>query len=187
MNNPSPSVPAVFLDRDGTLMEDVGYCHDPAQVVVYADAAGALRQLKARGFRLVVITNQSGIGREYFTEDDFQRVQAELVRQIGDGLLDAVYHCPDAPACATERRKPGAGMVLEAAREHALDLARSYMIGDSDRDIEAGRRAGLAANVLVLTGKGREQLARCQPDFAAANLAEAANWILRHADTVNYG
>ena len=85
-------------------------------------------------------------------------------------LLDAVYHCPDAPDHATERRKPGAGMILEAARDHGLDLARSYMIGDSDRDIESGRRAGLAGNVLVLTGKGREHRARCQPDFVAANL-----------------
>ena len=162
-------------------MEDVDYCRDPAQVAVYLDAVEALCALKAHGFRLVVVTNQSGIGRGYFTEDDYQRVQTELDRQLGPGLLDAIYHCPDAPEHATERRKPGAGMILEAAREHGLDLPRSYMVGDSDRDIESGRRAGLAANVLVLTGKGREHRACCEPDFIAANLTEAADWILRHA------
>ena len=169
--------PAIFFDRDGTLMEDVDYCRDPAQVVVYPDAAPALRGLKAHGFRLVVVTNQSGIGRGYFTEDDYRRVQAELDRQLGPGLLDAIYHCPDAPEHATERRKPGAGMILEAAREQDLDLPRSYMVGDRNRDLEAGRRAGLAANILVLTGKDAGGTA----DFTAATLTEAADWILQHA------
>ena len=136
--------------------------------------------MKAHGFYLVIVTNQSGIGRGYFTGDDYRRVQAELDRQLGPGLLDAVYHCPDAPAHASERRKPGPGMLLEAARDHDLDLPRSYMVGDSDRDIEAGRRAGVAASVLVLTGKNGDP-SRCQPDFTAANLTEAADWIWRHA------
>ena len=172
--------PAVFLDRDGTLMEDVDYCRDPAQVRVFPGAAEALRRLKARGFYLFIVTNQSGIGRGYFTEDDFQRVQSELIRQLGEGLFDAVYRCADAPDHATERRKPGWGMILEAWGQYPIDLARSYIVGDSGRDIEAGRRAGLAANVLVLTGKGHEQAVLCEPDFIAAGLAEAADWILRH-------
>ena len=179
--------PAVFFDRDGTLMEDAEYCRDPSQVIVYPDAAGTLRRLRMHGFHTFIVTNQSGIGRGYFTEDDFQRVQTELLHQLGDGLLDAVYHCPDAPDTATDRRKPGPGMILEAAREHGLDLTRSYMIGDSARDLEAARRAGLAASVLVLTGTGRAQLARCQPDFAAENLSSAADWILRHAGLANHG
>ena len=135
-------VPAVFFDRDGTLMEDVDYCRDPGQVAVYPDAAPALHRLKAHGFRLVVVTNQSGIGRGLFTEDDYRRVQAEMDRQLGPGLLDAVYHCPDGPDHATERRKPGAGMILEAAHEHGLDLPSSYLVGDSDRDIVAGQPRG---------------------------------------------
>ena len=163
-------------------MEDVDYCRDPAQVAVFSDAVDALHRLRARGFRLILVTNQSGIGRGYFTEEDFRLVQYELSRQLGDAAaLDAVYHCPDAPDAATDRRKPCAGMILEAARDHSLDLPRSYMIGDSDRDIESGRRAGLAANVLVLTGKGHEHLPRCRPDFTAATLSEAAEWILQHA------
>lgn len=179
--------PAVFLDRDGTLMEDVDYCADPARVAVYPSVTDSLRRLKVRGFRLVVVTNQSGIGRGMFTEADFQRVQVELIHQLGgDGLLDAAYHCPDAPERATNRRKPDAGMILEAARAHRLDLPRSYMVGDSGRDVVAGQRAGLAANVLVLTGKGQEHRTRCQPDFTAATLSEAADWILHHAHTVQH-
>ena len=170
-------------------MHDTDYCRDPAQVAVYADAADALHRLREHGLRLILITNQSGIGRGYFTEEDFQRVQAELWRQLGgDAWPDAVYHCPDPPERATDRRKPGPGMILAAARDHALDLPRSYMIGDKADDLEAGRRAGLAANVLVLTGKGRAQLAHCRPDFAAENLSDAADWILRHdTDFANHG
>lgn len=161
-------------------MEDVGYCRDPAQVAVYPDAALALRRLKSQGFRLIIVTNQSGIGRGYFTEEDYRRVQNEMSRQLGSRFFDAVYHCPDVPAHATDHRKPAPGMILEAAREHDLDLPRSYMVGDSDRDIEAGRRAGVAANVLVPTGKNGDP-SHCRPDFTAANLTEAADWILQHA------
>ena len=161
-------------------MEDVDYCRDPAQVAVFPDAAPTLRRLRARDFRLVIVTNQSGIGRGYFTEEDYGRVQNELSRQLGDHFFEAVYHCIDTPEHATDRRKPAPGMILEAARNHGLDLPHSYMVGDSDRDIEAGRRAGLAASVLVLTGKNGDP-AQCQPDFAAANLTDAADWILRHA------
>ena len=183
MQRSPSSAPAVFFDRDGTLMEDVDYCCDPAQVAVYPDATATLRRLRSNGFRLVMVTNQSGIGRGYFTEDDFQRVQTELFHQLGGNLFDAVYHCPDDPEHATARRKPAPGMLLEAAREHALALPRSYMVGDSDRDIESGRRAGVAANVLVLTGKNGDPT-RCQPDFTAANLIEAADWIIRHAENM---
>ena len=171
-------------------MEDVDYCRDPAQVAVYPDAAQALRGLKTHGFRLVVVTNQSGIGRGYFSEDDYQRVQTELDRQLGPGLLDAVYHCPDAPDHASERRKPGAGMIFGAVREHDLDLPHSYMIGDSNRDIESGRRAGLAAECpRPHRLKDREQLARgASRNFAAENFNRAAaDWILRHAGLVSHG
>ena len=145
---------------------------------VYADAPAALARLKERGYVLVMATNQSGIGRGYFTEEDFQRVQAECLRQLGPGLLDACYHCPEAPDGASLRRKPGPGMLLEGARDHRLALARSYMVGDNWADVECGRRAGVAASVLVLTGKGREQAGRCQPDHVAAGLSGAADWIL---------
>ena len=164
-------------------MEDVDYCADPARVRVYADAPAALARLNQEDFKLVMATNQSGIGRGYFTEEDFRRVQAECLRQLGPDLLDACYHCPEAPEGASARRKPGPGMLLEASRDHGLDLARSYMVGDTWTDVECGRRAGVAATVLVLTGKGRAQSGDGQPDHVAACLSGAAEWILTHRRT----
>jgi D-glycero-D-manno-heptose 1,7-bisphosphate phosphatase len=170
--------PAIFLDRDGTLMTDVAYCGDPARVEVFPGAPVALRRLKAAGYALILITNQSGIGRGYFSEADYSRVHNEFLRQLGAGLLDAAYHCADAPAAASERRKPGAGMVFEAAAEHGLDLGRSYLVGDSPVDLACGRRAGLAGVVLVRTGNDSAAAERTQPDFLADDFPAAADWIL---------
>ena len=172
--------PAVFLDRDGTLMIDVEYCGDPARVAVFPGAAEALARLRAAGYRLVLITNQSGIGRGYFSEEDFQRVQAEVARQLGAaGRLDGVYHCSERPENASDRRKPGPGMILEAAEQLGLDLQRSFMVGDSRADMEAGRRAGLAGNVFVLTGNASEERHACRPDSIEPNLLAATDWILQ--------
>ena len=180
--------PAVFLDRDGTLMVDADYCHAPSQVEVYPGTARELRRLREGGYRLVIVTNQSGIGRGYFTETNFQRVQAELIRQLGShDLIDAVYHCPDTPYVDSPRRKPAPGMILEAARDLDLDLARSFIVGDKADDLACGRNAGLAGGVLVLTGKGREQLPACQPDFVAKTLTEAADWILQQPTKIPHG
>jgi D-glycero-D-manno-heptose 1,7-bisphosphate phosphatase len=165
--------PAIFLDRDGTLMEEVGYCADPAQVRVYQGVSEALQTLHDAGYLLILITNQSGIGRGYFTHADYHAVQAEFERQIQPARLDAVYYCPDATPSAC--RKPSPGMLLEAAREHSIDLARSYMVGDKASDVEAGQAAG-CRTILVQTGYGREQ-ADIQPAFTLANFIEAARFI----------
>jgi D-glycero-D-manno-heptose 1,7-bisphosphate phosphatase len=161
---------AVFFDRDGTLMDEVHYCADPARVHVFPGVPEALRKLKESGFRTFVITNQSGIGRGLITEAQYHAVQEELLRQIGAGLIDATYFCPDPPAVPSTRRKPQPGMVLEAAAAYDIDLARSYFIGDKSADIECGRRAG-TRTILVLTGYGAEQEAR--PDFTARDMTEA--------------
>lgn len=180
VNKTLPS-PAVFLDRDGTLMRDVEYCGDPARVAVFPGAAQALERLRARGYRLVMISNQSGIGRGYFTEDDFLRVQAELYRQLGHaGRLDGAYHCPERPEGASDRRKPGHGMFREAAADLGLDLGRSWMVGDSRADVDAGRRAGLAGTVFVLTGKAPEEHRACSPDAVVPDLSAAADRILEY-------
>ncbi len=171
---------AVFLDRDGTLMEDTHYCGDPADVRVYPGVPDALRKLREAGFRLFIITNQSGIGRGLITEAQYRAVQDELLRQIGPGLIEASYFCPELPAAGSPRRKPEPGMVLEAAAEHGVNLAASYFVGDKSDDIECGRRAG-TRTVLVLTGYGAEQ--RCAPGFTAADFPEAAEWILRAPGT----
>ena len=166
---------AVFFDRDGTLMEEVHYCGDPAQVRVYPGVSEALRQLKAAGLRVFIVTNQSGIGRGLITEAQYHAVQEELLRQLGAGLIDASYFCPDRPDVPSTRRKPEPGMVLEAAAEFTIDLPRSYLVGDKAADIECGRRAG-TRTMLVLTGYGREQ--SCEADFIAQDAAEAVRWVL---------
>ena len=162
-------------------MADADYCHDPSQVVVYADAAPSLARLRAAGFRLVLVTNQSGLGRGYFTDADYRAVHAEFLRQLGPDLLAAAYHCPDPPDAPSDHRKPAPGMVLDAARDLHLDLARSYVVGDKAADVELATRAGLAGGILVLTGKGRAEQSRCQPAFTAPTLAAAADWILHQA------
>jgi D-glycero-D-manno-heptose 1,7-bisphosphate phosphatase len=167
--------PAVFFDRDGTLMEEVQYCSDPANVHVYAGVPDALRRLKAAGFVTVVITNQAGIGRSLFTEEQYHAVQAEFLRQAGEGLIDATYYCADPPGVASNRRKPEPGMVLEAAKEHSLDLERSFFIGDKSADIECGRRAG-THTIQVLTGYGSAQQAGA--DFTTADVIQAISLVL---------
>jgi D-glycero-D-manno-heptose 1,7-bisphosphate phosphatase len=139
---------AVFLDRDGTLMRDTGYCSDPGKVELLEDVARFLPELRKAGFKLIIVTNQSGIGRGYLTERDFWAVQRELEKQIGPGVIDATYFCADTPQSASNRRKPNPGMLLEAAGELCIDLKQSYMVGDKPSDAEAGIRAGVKATIL---------------------------------------
>jgi D-glycero-D-manno-heptose 1,7-bisphosphate phosphatase len=171
-----PLSPAVFLDRDGTLMEEVDYCRDPERVRVFETVPYALSQLKQAGFKLVVITNQSGIGRGILSEADFQTVQAEFLRQVGSGLIDGAYFAPEAPSQPSTRRKPAPGMLLQAASEHNIDLSSSWTIGDKSSDIEAGRAAG-TRTILVLTGYGNDQR-DCNPDFIAEDLSAAVTHII---------
>jgi D-glycero-D-manno-heptose 1,7-bisphosphate phosphatase len=168
---------AVFFDRDGTLMEEVHYCGDPAQVRLYPGVPQALLRLRQAGFRAFIVTNQSGIGRGLITEAQYHAVEQELLRQTGPDLIDASYFCPDAPGKPSARRKPEPGMVLEAAADHDLDLGGSWMIGDKSADIECGRRAGLRT-ILVTTGYGAQQ--DCRPDFRAANVVEAIDVVISH-------
>src|SRR3954452_10086570 len=103
---PNELSPAVFLDRDGTIMRDVNYCGDPAQVEIFPGAPEALRRLKAAGFKIIIITNQSGIARGYFSESDYRAVENEVARQIGLELIDGTYFCRDLPDSGSKRRKP---------------------------------------------------------------------------------
>ena len=166
---------AVFFDRDGTLMEEVHYCGNPANVKIYAGVPEALRKLKDAGFFAFIVTNQSGIGRGMITEAQYRAVQQEVLRQIGDKLIDATYYCPDSPEVPSRRRKPQPGMVLEAAAEFDLDLGQSFFIGDKCADIECGHRAG-TRTIRVLTGYGREQT--CNADFVAEDIAAAVHFVL---------
>jgi D-glycero-D-manno-heptose 1,7-bisphosphate phosphatase len=140
---------AIFLDRDGTLMKDVGYCSQPQEVELLEGVSDLLPRLKNAGFKLIIVTNQSGIGRGYFTEEDFWAVQRELEKQLGAGIIDATYFCADTPQQESTRRKPNPGMLLEAATDLGIDLGQSYMVGDKVSDTEAGIRAGVRATILL--------------------------------------
>ena len=168
--------PAVFLDRDGTLMHEVNYCRDPADVRLFDGAGEALRRLKGAGFVLVIITNQSGIARGKLTQADFEKVQARLLELLGDDLIAATYMCPDGPAGESGRRKPSPAMVHEAARDLGLDLARSWFVGDKDIDVQCGLAAGTRA-VIVRTGHGGDADA-AGAHFVAKDIASAADFIL---------
>lgn len=161
-------------------MHDAGYLGDPAGVEIYPGVVEVLLRLKAAGFRLVVVTNQSGIGRGIFTLVDYHAVADRVDELLGRGLIDATYFCPDHAEMPSARRKPNPGMLLEAAAEHGLDLGRSWMIGDRDGDVAAGVAAG-ARSILVRTGVGADAKADGTA-FIAKDLAEAAAFIIGQRD-----
>ena len=167
---------AVFVDRDGTIIHDADYCSDPKQVKSLDGAADALHRLKNAGYKIIVITNQSGIGRGFFTQEQYRAVEAEVSRQLGNGVIDATYFCPDIPGDPSECRKPAPGMVLQAAKEHDVDLPRSFLIGDKEIDAECAHNAGVRA-IRVRTGfdKATEN---SSADWVAEDLPAAAEIIL---------
>ena len=166
---------AVFLDRDGTLMEEVNYCNDPKRVRVFPGTVGALQRLRHAGWLTVVVTNQSGLARGKISPEQYAAVNAEFLRQLPGGI-DAVYFCADHPDSPTPRRKPGSGMLEEAARHHGIDLTRSWMIGDKEIDVECGHRAG-CRSILVRTGYGAES-EKTAADFVHEDIVSASNMIL---------
>jgi D-glycero-D-manno-heptose 1,7-bisphosphate phosphatase len=177
--------PAIFIDRDGTLNEEVGYLCRPEDVVLVPGAGAALARLNARGIPVLVVTNQAGIGRGKYGWAEFQAVQDRingLLAQSG-AHLDGVYAAPHHPKGVGgyqdpdhPDRKPNPGMLLRAAREHGLDLARSWMIGDKALDLGAGRNAGCRV-ALVRTGYGQE-VDGALADLVAADLGAAVDRIL---------
>ena len=173
--------PAVFLDRDGTLIEDREYLSDPAGVRLLPGVPEGLRRLREAGFALVVVTNQSGIGRGWMTDADYAAVAAEVDRQLAeyDIVFDAVYFCPARPDANDPDRKPAPGMFLRAARELDIDLAKSYSVGDSLRDVIAGRDAGCRAGILVQTGKPLPEPDQRLGWRIAADFREAVEVILQ--------
>lgn len=166
---------AVFLDRDGTLIVDRGYLKDPGEVALLPGVPEALRKLKAAGCLLVVVTNQSGIGRGYFTHDDVLRAQARLEALLAEEgvILDGHYYCPHGPDEHCPCRKPAPGMLQQAARDLTIDLAASAMIGDKASDAEAGMAAGCGRNFRI--GAAEEGGAAYE---MVSDLPEAARRIL---------
>ena len=156
-------------------MEEVHYCNDPALVRAFPGAAEALGMLREAGWLNVVVTNQSGIASGKISLSQYQAVESELNRQLG-GLVDAVYYCADSPSAPSPRRKPGTGMIEEAARDLGIDQSESWMVGDKDIDIECGRAAG-CRTILVRTGYGTKHLVST-PDHVVEGIAAAVDLIL---------
>jgi D-glycero-D-manno-heptose 1,7-bisphosphate phosphatase len=169
-------LPAVFVDRDGTIMEDADYCSDPKQVQIFPGVPEALGRLKAAGFKLIIITNQSGIGRGLITMEQYRAVEEKLLRELGSDLIEATYFCPDVPGQHSSCRKPAPGMILQASREHQIDRSRSFFIGDKEIDAECGRNADVRT-IRVRTGFDRDTTDTVA-DWVAPDLAAAAEIIV---------
>ena len=172
---------AVFLDRDGVINREVDYLSRVDQLEVLAGAPAALKALRAAGFKVVVVTNQSGVARGYFSLAQLARIHRELKKRLAraGARWDALYFSPHAADSAHPMRKPGIGMLKAAKRRFGLDFASSYFVGDTTTDMKTARNAGCTA-VLVRTGKGgRDGKHRdARPDAVCRDLAAAARWIL---------
>lgn len=193
----SASAPGVFLDRDGTVCEEVGYVNHVSRCRLLPHSAEAIRLLNEAGRRIAIVTNQAGVARGYFQEDMILAVH-ERVRGLlaeGGARVDGIYYCPHHPTAgeppyrsACDCRKPLPGLVLRAARELGIDLARSFMVGDSARDVQAAQAAGVTP-VLVLTGYGRGEWEHQRerftvpPAYVAEDLLDASRWILARGKT----
>lgn len=189
---PRRGVPAVFLDRDGTITEEMGYINHLDRLQVYPWSAEAIRRLNQAERLAIAVTNQSGVARGYFTEKLLREVHQRIAFELAarDARLDAIYYCPHHPDGPLEAyrvkcrcRKPAIGMVEEAAKRFQIDLAASYVVGDSYRDMQLGFNAG-TRTILVMTGYGRgeyefnRQRWSRMPDRIAENLQEAVEIIL---------
>jgi histidinol-phosphate phosphatase family protein len=174
--------PCAFLDRDGTVIAEKNYLRDPAAVELLPGSVAGLQGLRNLGYRLVILTNQSGVGRGYFRQADVDAVHARLAALLAaDNIrLDGIYSCPHRPEDRCACRKPATGLVERATAELDLDPATSVMIGDKACDIELGARCGMT-RILVQTGHGATQ--SCDPDVAVADLAAAAAWLAARASS----
>ncbi len=175
---------AVFLDRDGTIIEEKEYLHDPDQVVLFPAAAAALKRLQDAGFKLIMVTNQSGVGRGYFTRADVEAVNARLLELLEpDGVrFEKIYLAPEAPDQPSRGRKPSPQFLFDARDELGVALAQSFMIGDKLSDLECGWNAGVKQCLLVRTGYGakleRQSGSQLRQAKVVDDLAAAADWIL---------
>ncbi|HYY55847.1 MAG TPA: HAD family hydrolase [Pyrinomonadaceae bacterium] len=186
---------AVFMDRDGTISEEVGYVNHPARYRVFPYSAEAVRRLNEAGWLAILVTNQAGVARGYFTEDMIGAVHGALEAELGRGRarLDAIYYCAHHPSVGEppyrldcDCRKPRPGLIRRAAEDFDLDLSQSWMIGDRYSDVELARNAGVRS-AFVLSGYGRGELEyqrrnwKSEPDLIAEDLLEAVRKIISTA------
>jgi histidinol-phosphate phosphatase family protein len=174
---------AVFLDRDGTIARDVHYCRRPEDFEILPTVPDAIKVLNKSGFNVVVITNQSGIARGYFTEQMLARIHQKMENELArDGArVDAIYYCPHHPDDGCDCRKPKTALFRRAAQEMGIDFNLSYVVGDLSMDIEAGKALG-CRTILVTTGPEGTGALLDPPHYIANNLKEAALWIESDAE-----
>lgn len=171
---------AIFLDRDGVINKEVNYLSNPKNFEFIKGSIKALKLLKRKGFLLIVITNQAGIARGYFTEENLNKIHQKMVSILEKSsvVLDDIYYCPHHPDFTgpCDCRKPQPGMILKAQKKYNIDLENSFMVGDTLRDIETGLTAK-CKTVLVLTGYGlkeKKNMKKLKPDYIFENLFEFA-------------
>jgi len=189
--------PAVFLDRDGTIIEEVGYIDSPDKIQVIPGADEAIKSLKDAGFKIIVISNQSGVAYGYFDENTVRLINNRVAENFASGraIIDAFYFCPHHPDFGNKHyrkdcdcRKPKPGMILQAVEEHKIDLSKSIMIGDKFTDVKTGKDLNIFS-ILVLTGFGKEEYQKIKsnglqptPDLVAEDIHEAALIIKRQLE-----
>ena len=176
---------AIFLDRDGTIMEEKHFLHRPEEVAIFPSAPAALKKLQAADFKLFIVSNQSGVGRGLFTMADVEHVNHRLLQELKrEGVtFEKIYVAPEAPDQPSRGRKPSPQFLYDARDEFNLDLSQSYMIGDRLVDLECGWNAGVKKSLLVRTGYGAE-LERTSPAkitnaIVVDDLPAAADWIFK--------
>ena len=167
------SKPAAFVDRDGTLIEEVNFLSRIEDLRLFPYTFDSIKRLKDAGYLVIVVTNQSGIGRDIFDEASMHAIHDEIQIQL-EGMIDAFYFCPHLPCDGCACRKPGTGMIDSALKDFDIDLERSWMFGDKNIDVETGKAAGIKS-AMVMTGYGRvhSQQLEYMPDLIAEDLLEA--------------
>lgn len=175
---------AVFLDRDGTINRDVPYCSRPEDFELLPGVGEGVRRLNEMGFRVVVITNQSGVARGYFTEETLAEIHEKMSKELGKAgaRLDAIYYCPHLPDEKCDCRKPKPTLLREAASDLAIDLGQSYVIGDRRIDVEMGRRGGLKAAFLVSPDEEGAPRRKLTDVRTFGSVLEAVHWLVRHEE-----
>jgi D,D-heptose 1,7-bisphosphate phosphatase len=174
---------AIFLDRDGTINIDGPYLADPEKFIMYSGVGEGVKALKENGFKIIVITNQSGIARGYFTEEILEQIHEKMRKEFKkfDVELDGIYYCPHHPNDNCECRKPKTQLFETAIREHSIDVTRSYMIGDKIQDVIAGKKIGV--KTILISNLPSEQIYQKEgksyiPNHVATNFTQTVEWIL---------
>lgn len=172
---------AVFLDRDGTIAYDVHYCSHVEDFKLLPTVPEAIKLLNENNFKVIIVTNQSGIARGYFNKKTLAQIHQRMETELAQcrALVDAIYYCPHHPEKGCECRKPKTGLILQASKELGLSLDRSFLVGDMQTDIKAGKAAG-CQTVLVTTGPHptKVEAQSESPNYIAGNLLKAARWIV---------